>query len=422
MGFLTIIRTITIEKKIIIGIVLFTLFIISAERYQLSGNIIEQFIKSKKAKNTLLINTISPVIALNISLGLKKANLEYLDTIIKQNSDIDSLVLSDSNRQTLCNYVKDSKKVCQKGIHDVDFVSKNIIDSISGKNLGFLYIYFSDKELKEIYDKNRQTTINIFLITLVLLFFFVFLIKREFRELNTLSKDVIKYDPKLHNFKLTRSKRLDEVGIIHNAVISMVQRIALNSKELENKVKERTKELQEANKKLESLSITDPLTNIYNRRYFEKHLKNLLSLAKRNNIDVSIIICDIDFFKEINDIYGHLAGDVVLKKIAAIMKKTLKRSSDFVARYGGEEFVVVLYDTNIDEAFKLCQTIQTNIKEAKTFESSGVKIRPITLSFGISATIAHANNTQDTLVHSADIALYKAKENGRDCIVVSKEK
>lgn len=422
MGFLTIIRSITIEKKIIIGIILFTLFIISAERYQLSDNIIEQFIKSKKAKNTLLVNTISPIIALNISLGLEKANLEYLDTIIKQNKDIDSLLLSDSNQKTLCNYVKDSKKVCQKGIHDVDYVSKNIIDSISGESLGFLYIYFSDKELKEIYEKNAQTTISIFLITLLLLFLFVILIKMEFRELNSLSKNVIKYDPKLNNFKLIASKRLDEIGIIHNAIISMVRRITSNSEELENKVKERTKELQEANEKLKSLSITDPLTNTYNRRYFEKHLKSLLNLAKRKNIDVSIIMCDIDFFKEVNDSYGHQAGDVVLKKIASIMSKTLKRSSDFVSRYGGEEFVIVLYDTNINEAFKLCQTIQNNLKEAKAFESKGVKIRPITLSFGISTTISNTENTQDSLVSSADIALYKAKENGRNRIELSQDK
>lgn len=422
MIFTSAIRNITIEMKIIIGIILFTLLIVSAERYQLSDNITQQFIKSKKSKNSLLINTISPVIAMNISLGLEKANLIYLDKIVKQNSDIESLVLSDSKRQTLCNYTKNPNKLCEKGINDVNFVSKNIIDSISGENLGFLYIYFSDKELKEIHDKNIRTTINIFLITLVLLFLFIFLIKGEFKELKTLSKSVLKYDPKLHNFELTRSKRLDEVGIIHNAIISMVNRIAINSRELESKVKERTKELQEVNEKLESLSITDPLTDIYNRRYFEKHLKSLLGLAKRKNIDISIIICDIDFFKEVNDTYGHLAGDIVLKKIASIMKNSLKRSSDFVARYGGEEFIIVLYDTNANEALELCQSIQTNIKNAKTFKYKDVKIRPITLSFGISSIIANAENTQDSLVHSADTALYKAKENGRDCIVVSQDK
>ena len=99
-------QKISIELKIIVSLVLFTMLVISVDRYQFSTNIMQQFIKSKKSKNNLLIDTISPIIALNISLGLERANTEYLDQIVKQNSDLEFFELKDSNQKVLYSYSK----------------------------------------------------------------------------------------------------------------------------------------------------------------------------------------------------------------------------------------------------------------------------------------------------------------------------
>lgn len=420
-------RNLSIELKIILGIIFFTLFIVSAERYELSDNIIEQFIQSKKSKNNLLLDTISPIIALNISLGLESANKEYLDLIVKQNKDLEFLELKDLNNKVFYSYLKNPTLKPEKGKSSINFCSKRIVDSILNENLAFIELSFSDKELKEVRAKNIATTISIFFITIVLLFIFIFLIKREFKSLKNLSNDVLNYNPKLNNLKLKPCKRLDEVGIIHNAIKSMVEKINSYSKDLdainqslESKVQERTNELKVANKQLKKLSITDPLTQLYNRRYFEKHLQIIWNVAMRKGVDISLVMCDIDFFKNINDTYGHTIGDVVLTNIANIMQNSLKRNSDFIARYGGEEFVIVMYDTNIDGAVKLCKSIQNDIIEAGNFESNGTKIKTVTLSFGISSIVPHGQNIPQNLIKSADSALYKAKENGRNCIAIEK--
>ena len=127
-------------------------------------------------------------------------------------------------------------------------------------------------------------------------------------------------------------------------------------------------------------------------------------------------MCDIDFFKHVNDTYGHLVGDDVLKKVAHAMKISLKRSSDFIARYGGEEFIIVMYDTDNKGAQELCTTIQSNLKDINYIDSNNSQIKPITLSFGISSIIPSTDTNRESLIKHADIALYRAKESGRNCI------
>jgi len=243
-------RSISIELKIIISIILFTMLVVSADRYQFSKNIMQQFIKSKKSKNYLLINTISPIIALNISLGLESANQEYLNQIVKQNNDLEFLELKDVNKNVLYTYVKDSNVHSNKGTNSVNFYSKNIVDSVFNENVGFIDLHFSDKEFREVEEKNTETTISIFFITFILLFIFIFIIKKEFKDLKQLNRSLLNYDPKLNNLNLSISKREDEVGVIHNTIRSMVEKInshALDldvvNQSLENKVEERTKEL-----------------------------------------------------------------------------------------------------------------------------------------------------------------------------------
>lgn len=418
-------RTFSIEVKIVVSILLFTIFIVGFERYELSKNIIEQFVEAKTSKQTLLKETIAPILALNISLGLGEANKEYLDQIVRQNADLESIELVSLNKENLYNYSKSPQKKFEKDPNSINFCSKEILDPITQESLAHIYFNFYDNEYQSVLQKNTETTVKIFIITLISLAILVILIRRAFTDLKELSKQVLSYDPnKADEFTLLRSKRTDEVGIIHNAIVSMVGKINLYSKllddmnnSLEKKVQDRTKELESANKKLSELSVTDPLTGLSNRRDFEKNLNDIWDISKRKSAYISLIVCDIDNFKDVNDTHGHQAGDIVLKNVADILKSSLKRSTDFVARYGGEEFVIVLFDTGDKGAHELCITIQDKLKSMDHLIDETVRIEPITLSFGINSLIPTIENSSDNLFRLADKALYEAKANGRDCIV-----
>ncbi len=418
-------RSISIEIKMLIGVVLFALFIVGTERYLLSENIVEQFSESEKSKNNLLIDTISPVIALNISLGLNDANQEYLDLIAKQNTDLVTMELIDTKGNVLYRYIKNKKDISKENRDTLHAYSKNILDPITNESFGTMNLHFDNHNYQMIVNKNQVITLKIFGVTFFLLMVFIYIIKREFKYLKDLSANVLKYDPKLNNFTLLPSNRNDEVGIIHNAIISMVTKIQSYAilldevnQSLESKVQKRTKELEDANQKLNELAITDPLTKLSNRRHFDQSFEDVWNLAHRKGVEVTLIMCDIDHFKQINDTYGHLAGDMVLREIGEILKNSLKRSMDIVARYGGEEFIIVLYDADIDAAKQICTNIQENLKSKDEFVFNDIKIKSVTMSFGISSKIPTDDYNHDDLIESADIALYKAKESGRDCIVI----
>lgn len=420
-------KNLSIYTKVTMGIIIFTLVLGGVERYQLSQNIINQFFEAKKSKNLLLTNTIAPILGLNISLGLDDANEEYLTYILEENPDVLYIELHDKLNKLLFGVGNEDAKKDTKHtkIQDIDFCYKNITDSTTRDVVGHVYIYFSNVDFQNLKSNNRLLTIKLMIITVFLLFLFVILLRREFEPLERLSISVLAYDPRLNNFSLSTSDKNDEVGVIQNAIVSMVDRISSYTKildntnlSLEDKIKERTQELEEANRRLKALSITDELTQLANRRYFEEHFEKTWELARRRSVNISLVMCDIDHFKRINDIYGHQIGDEVLKIIALTLQKSLKRSSDFVARYGGEEFVIVMYDTYIDDAKFVCQRIQQNLQKTQPLFFEETKIDLITMSFGISCVIPDINNKTQSLVRDADNALYEAKEGGRDCIIV----
>ncbi|MDD5160423.1 MAG: GGDEF domain-containing protein [Sulfuricurvum sp.] len=417
-------RGVSIELKMIIGLIFFAVFLVGFERFQFSDNIVQQFIESKKSKNKLLIDTISPIIGLNISLGLNNANAEYLNQIMKQNNDLLNFDLIDSSGSRIFHYEKAPLIEIQKTVDGVRYASQSIKDPVTGENVGTVYLYFDDHEYQAMMEKNKEITIKIFGISFVVLMIFVLFIKREFKFLKRLSEEVLQYDPHINNFTLQKSDRTDEVGVIHNAIISMVTKINGYATLLDDlnhslavKVEERTQELQNANLQLQELSLTDSLTHLSNRRSLAIHLHDIWELAKRNHIVISIIMCDIDHFKQVNDKYGHIIGDFVLKDIANILKNSLKRKSDFIARYGGEEFMIVLYETEIHTAEEICGTIQNNLKDINKFEYKEVKLNSITMSFGISSITPNETSEYNDLIKLADMALYQAKKNGRNCFV-----
>ncbi len=187
---------------------------------------------------------------------------------------------------------------------------------------------------------------------------------------------------------------------------------------LDKQVKKRTKALEKANKQLKRLSTMDDLTELPNRRYFEEYFQTNWEVAKKQKTAISLVMCDIDYFKKINDTHGHLVGDRVLKEIA----KTIQLSSskrNFVARYGGEEFIIVLCDTYLEMAYQLCTMIQDNLKNIHHNFVQDVALAPITMSFGISRTIPKHEDDPEQLIRHADNALYEAKNSGRNCIITS---
>lgn len=188
---------------------------------------------------------------------------------------------------------------------------------------------------------------------------------------------------------------------------------------LDEQVKARTKELEEANARLQFLSTMDDLTQLPNRRYFEEFFQQSWEHAQKEETAISLVMCDIDYFKKINDTHGHLVGDLVLKEIAKAIHIFAPKKADFIARYGGEEFVMVLCDTSIDVAYQICMQIQDNLRTIHQNFTQGISLNPITMSFGISYTIPKHGDEPAKLLRRADSALYEAKNSGRDCIITS---
>ncbi|MCM8806374.1 MAG: sensor domain-containing diguanylate cyclase [Candidatus Omnitrophica bacterium] len=167
--------------------------------------------------------------------------------------------------------------------------------------------------------------------------------------------------------------------------------------------------------KTKLLSITDSLTQIYNRRHFEKLFPEILTKCQLNNKPLSVAMCDVDFFKFYNDTNGHPAGDFVLKTIAEILKKNVK-GSDVVARYGGEEFIILFPETTKENAVKICEKLRQTIKDFKFPKEENQPNGDLTISFGV-ATFPEDGSTTTELIRKADMALYKAKELGKDRVV-----
>ncbi len=164
------------------------------------------------------------------------------------------------------------------------------------------------------------------------------------------------------------------------------------------------------------LSNTDVLTGLYNRRYFDNEFERELKRSVRSNSMLSVIMLDIDDFKRINDTFGHQVGDEYLKKTAKTLTSVFKRESDIVARYGGEEFIVLLPGINADHARQLAHDLQYKIK-TMTIDHQGNKVGA-TISSGIICSVPDVNTTSDSIVSGADKALYMAKQEGRDKVVV----
>jgi diguanylate cyclase (GGDEF)-like protein/PAS domain S-box-containing protein len=166
---------------------------------------------------------------------------------------------------------------------------------------------------------------------------------------------------------------------------------------------------------LRNQSIRDPLTGLYNRRYLEESLNRELRRAMRAKRPVSVVMLDLDNFKHFNDTFGHQAGDLLLKEVASLLGTRL-RAGDLACRFGGEEFSLVLCEADIEGTLTCVRNICEAVRHLSV-EYRGQTLGRITISAGIANYPAHYDNLED-LIHAADKALYTAKNNGRDCVVI----
>ncbi len=173
-------------------------------------------------------------------------------------------------------------------------------------------------------------------------------------------------------------------------------------------------EIKKVNKKLKLLSVIDGLTQIPNRRRFDEYLGSEWKRHFRDKDHISVILCDIDFFKLYNDNYGHQAGDECLKKVARAINDCAHRATDLAARYGGEEFVVVLPNTDEDGAMAVAEEVRTHVQNLKIDHETSKVNDHVTLSLGVATMVPGSDNSAEELVAMADEALYEAKENGRN--------
>ena len=219
-------------------------------------------------------------------------------------------------------------------------------------------------------------------------------------------------------WKISHSGISIPYGLAHDTEIYPMTRLEERQHELEVMIEARTKELAEANRQLELLSNTDGLTNIGNRRIFDKTLIQEWNRGQRAETSLSLVMLDIDHFKQFNDLYGHLAGDACLQSLAYALAQSGRRSGELVARYSGEEFVILLPNVDQFSAYEAAQHIQQLIASlAIPHAQSPTGI--VTFSIGVASVIPSSEQLPSELVQLADAALYDAKLAGRNCIRVA---
>lgn len=212
---------------------------------------------------------------------------------------------------------------------------------------------------------------------------------------------------------MRKEKARVQVELLH-AQQQLVDSLKISERELEQRVAQRTDELQVLNSKLEALSLTDSLTGIANRRHFDMLLQQEWQRAQRLGQPLALGMLDVDHFKDYNDHYGHLAGDTCLHEVAQALAANLNRSSDVVARFGGEEFVFISPMSDAQDALRIAQRVVQAVAEL-ALPHAGSPIGHVTVSVGVVAMLPGPESSTEGMLRRADAALYQAKNNGRNC-------
>lgn len=215
-----------------------------------------------------------------------------------------------------------------------------------------------------------------------------------------------------------QQRQWSDIDLIRIKLVGEIINNALKNIKYKQKLHDAQQQLINANTKLCQLANTDGLTNIANRRYFDNVLKSELKRCARQKKPISLIMCDIDFFKHYNDFYGHQKGDDVLKTVAKALKKLCKREGDLAARYGGEEFALILPLIDAEHCREFARLVQQKIASLNIVHEYSPIASSLTLSFGCYSCIPNATTQAEEIINNADKALYQAKNANRNQINV----
>jgi len=287
-----------------------------------------------------------------------------------------------------------------------------------------------ERMLAEVYDIVLTQVIQSLLLAGLIMWMFnrtvTVHVRRIARHLTRLAPDNL--DRSLH---LHRSpKQLDELSLLESGVNSLQAKLsaylerqhqdelalAAHRDRLAELVAERTAELRAANVRLEELSRADPLTGLANRRHFDEVKEAEFRRALRQAQPLAVLMCDVDFFKRYNDLYGHAQGDQCLRMVADTLKSVFARAGEVVARLGGEEFVVLLPGVDTSAARRAAVRLQQRLGERELLHEDSPVSPCVTLSIGLATLEPDSMDQFDQLLRRADEALYRAKTHGRNCI------
>jgi len=206
--------------------------------------------------------------------------------------------------------------------------------------------------------------------------------------------------------------RIFEVNSLSQGLHIMADNLSDIMRNLEKKVEQRTSNLKDENENLLECALTDELTTLYNRRGFNKMFSQAFYYAQKKDLSITFVLCDIDHFKNINDKFGHSAGDLALVSVAKKIKHHLRSTQDIVARYGGEEFALVFLGMDINQVMNRLNNIQQELVENPVIDNQHV-----TMSFGVTYIEDISCTSQKILIDETDAKLYRAKNSGRNNIV-----
>lgn len=337
-------------------------------------------------------------------------------------------------------WLTDTHKISELGLADVDprnfSVQKPTFQKLSdGKSYLVNYVYdnnydfgifaFQPKsEIDGLVASVRQSSLLILAVAIIFIFglaawmFFMLGL-----PLNKLTNHIRKIsDGNMDVEQIHVGHRKDEIGtlsqafnLMHSTILRQLKELEAHRNMLEQEVKDRTKELELANKKLDLISRTDELTGLPNRRDMNETIANEIGRSQRTHKPFSFIFIDIDHFKSINDTYGHACGDVVLKSVAQTVRSLL-RKYDVFARYGGEEFLTLLPETDLEGAAVVAERFRKKI-ERMTVHYGDYSIN-VTVTLGVAKFDERLG--ADRSIQQADKALYQGKESGRNQVVIWK--
>lgn len=351
----------------------------------------------------LLINNLNSILKIyggdifeNSYILDKEANLLASSSTYAQKQILDEI-----------KFIVKNELIINPVLKNIKINNKNYIYSIVPLNNDFISSYTTEDKIINQYKEKINTMIFIVILMVLtiipLIFYFSSIIVNPILLLTRESK-------KVKNRKFTEVKKIQsrvlEIDHLSDSLTDMSESICEYQTNLENKVIQRTQQLNEKNKQLEKLSVTDKLTGLYNRIKIDDILDLAIEQNKRYDQNFGIIIIDIDFFKSVNDTHGHQVGDIVLTEFAALVKNSI-RKTDFLGRWGGEEFMIICSQNNLESIMDLANKIR---KEISAFLFYVVKHK--TASFGIATY--RKDETLEKMINRADEALYLAKERGRN--------